>query len=906
MPTDQEYARQRGGASAARDYRLYAASQDPVVGAGSNFLNEKFGLARDIGEILIMALQQMMGMQNGAATLAGVVQGSVGQLGIPAIRMNNGYAGTLSGGSIAALDSARQMTEAIQGHFYQQNGMPRDVARGLNQSEVAAIVSQVMQTGMQFQFGPLQQRETLSQERLTQLRDDARGKRDFSTLRELEGARAGDLMTTFDTEGMRKFNKYLEKAVDVVKGVKEITGSQSLQELDALTQNIFGMTIPEFGLENAQRVIGRVRAAGVTHFGGDSKMALSHMMVGSQSLVGNLAANMGMNPADPEVMRSLTPLALQMNYRYAYAGVHGSKDSMRSAGAAASRSGVGMRSRSAEEIQTTISEDLATITAQEKELLAAAHFEQTAGAGLDPYARKELADARRRLAEAGTDEEIMNARANLASVFSKYSGESVGSYLGTPAQTARIMSSLTAGTMAGLAADVGGAYGSRMRGGLKDKFSRDSYLRSTLGGMTTGEIGTLGLGVSNLSAEQFSRLASVFDAGGDIGAFLRNPDNQEIRRTLEAAGVGDIDKFANLFMEGGVDAANVMRAKVGQFAPGFVSEGSRRKAARDELRDFMATHQAGAAQDRGDAVTEFIKGFLGGTEIRGGTLVARGLANGANVQSVAMTNAGEIAMTDANLKVLKGNTNVQELARRKGWVKGNGDIDWEKFEAAAKDPANQREIRDALTSGGAFRFEGGRLEFLSEKDALAASRSIQEEADADALNAINAWNGITDDQVAEEKKKYLSAVKRRDGESDAEYNERVQGMYTRAFENMVDRKGGAKNIAMEIARDKDGTMARKLSVALRKGDVTAVDRKAMLDAIMSEEDRLEKGKNKEVKAETWSDEDNKAYQDSIRRLGRMREELERGDGRKERVSHMTVTHMTVQQQRPMGDVNKGK
>jgi len=55
--TDSEFKAKKSYAATMEDYRLYMAMGDPMVRAGSALGTDKLGIAKEVGDLLMLAIQ---------------------------------------------------------------------------------------------------------------------------------------------------------------------------------------------------------------------------------------------------------------------------------------------------------------------------------------------------------------------------------------------------------------------------------------------------------------------------------------------------------------------------------------------------------------------------------------------------------------------------------------------------------------------------------------------------------------------------------------------------------------------------------------------------------------------------------------------------------------------------------
>ena len=842
-------------------------------------LEDKFGLADAIGKSVAVALQQVLGFQNGGASLAGSVQGSMMHAGM-SVGMGGGYSSTLSGNGLASLEASHMLTSRIQDNFFHQNGMARSNAAGLNQSEIGQVVSQLIQAGGLHAAGPTAHVEYLTKQRIDAIQAEARtagSSHGYSYQDSLKLQPNQRLLTL--GEGMDNFEQQAEKAVKAVGLLKTITGSKSLRELDALTNEMLGMSIPEFGIDRATQVFSQARMAAGTGFGGNYGAASEYMMASHQFTAGSLAGNLGLDPRDAHARGRLMGLAAEANLGLAFSGKEGSADRTNSLAALRSR-GIFGTDIGAGERQTRTSADLAAYAVEEKEALALSTYLQQHGSTMSDDQKQQLQSALSGIAGASTAEGVMQARSTAASVFATLSGQSVGSFVGNAENQARLLMGLDGTGRQAMGKTMSGIHNTRMQGMLKSGFEGDASLRQY--GLNSTAAGVLGSGISNMSKDQYENFRAKVEAGDIAGAetLLMDP---AMRAALDEAGV-DAQAFREELsaMSGKGEVLDVLKGKANSYdgTGHFIGTGARNAAAQKSLSHFIATNQAGSPEARGDIVSEFIKGFVGGKEVRGGTLVQVAENSGLGVGNLTLDKESEhVQATDANIAAIMNSKSGKAFMESQG-LKDAGAL----RDFLGTGAANQQKLLQGMSSSGAFRFDVDKdgnkvMKFLDAEQAQEMQHSIKAQANATILSAVGGEGpeGETDD---ERKARFGEMAKRKEGESDADYDARMKARLQLTYRKYRD-KNGVLGIAKAVGdRDTDLHKMQMASAAM-----TAEDKAELADGLRTEADvvrkSLEDGKLSPEEADK-----------KIMRLRQMQDTLEKGNSGPQ-VMHVHTMHVTT-------------
>ena len=811
--TNTEYRNNRGHVTGASDYRLIAAQQDPLVNAGADFLSDKTGMDRNAAVLAALLAQKLMGMQNGGATLGGTIQSGIQMGGAPAYMQGGNYSGSISGSNVMALEIARSMTQNVQSSFFKSNGAARHSAYGMNQGEIAGVMGQVMRGGSQYSFGPLFQTEALTQDRIEQLRSKAVKSGDTAALGRLKGIEVGSLYTSENDDNMRKFEAFTQKAVKVVSNLKNMLGSPSMKELDAKIQATLGMSLPEFGLDNADRLFKKANNVARTVFGGSTENAMAWMLQGSRTVTGSIAGRLGL---DPSSMGMLQGVGAAVSGTDSFSGIYGGMEQTRNAGYLRGQ-GFDVKASTAAEIQAVRSRNKGAYVSQEKEVLALSSYLQQAGSNINKDDKADIHAALQGISDAGTAEEVIRARGLAASVFQRVSGgRSVGGFVGNAENHARLLGNLRGESLSVYGNTIGGMAGSREQAFLKDGYAQASGLKRRLGMTNSGDMETLGVGIANMTNAQIQDLANAAESGEFSGVAA----DKEMSLMLKRLGV-DPKKFFELAK--GMDRGDIndVYAQRNMFdgTQGFVGDGTIQKGAKDELQALLSVTQSGPAHARGDAISEAIAGFVGDQPVRGGALVKIAEEAGKRVNRVQLDKQGNLVVNKTNMEALRNSEDgaaflaankIESQAGLQKYLDGGGSV------------AHLNAIQ-ALTKGGASRTtqnaDGSQtLSFLDESQAK------------DARNAMNAEVWKTSLEALGGKVK-TGDVLRGEDETVEEYDTRMKALAQDAFTTLSDKKGGlsgAINYAGKGGKD-NKKFADKLKVLAP--NLTDEQKEKALDAI---------------------------------------------------------------------------
>lgn len=827
--TNTEKSSASGFASTAEDYRLWAAQNDPMVRAGSGFLTDKLGLSEEISDLLMLVAQRVMGIQNGGVALAGTMQSAAVGIGMPTYVSSGGYSGTISGNNVMALNFSSKITEAIQSAFFRSNGAARYAAMGMNQGEISGVMSQLMRAGAAHQFGPLGRTEVLTGERIEELRQRARksGNRQFR--QEVEQLQEGQLYTSLNETNMKKFEDYAKKAVRVVSAMKSFFNSSSLEELDSKIQETMGMSLPEFGFDRANALLMKTKAAGITYFGGDMTTAMAYMNAGSDAFALGAAQQLGMDPNDPMVRNAFKGIgATVMSYRGASA-IAGGFGQIAKSGRLRGQ-GFDVATTEAAEIAQQTQEDTGIIATQETELLAVTSMMQKLGAGATADQRSAADAAIRALQSAGTNEEVIAARAQLGVVFNQISGgQSVGEYVGDAANQARLMAGLRGRSKDDFARAAAGARDSRMADLLTEEYANSQYLQQATG-FNSDEMGAMGTFIANLTSAQQDTLAN-----GDVAGLMRDSN---VKAMMTRMGLNP-DQIQGLAGRLDRNKVNMIAAAANQFegTETFISYGDLQEGAKQQVQDLLRTSLSGPARPTGDAISEFIAGMAGEEELRGGALTKAALAEGKGT-SLWMED-GMISGAGWNFKKLMGN------AQGKAFLEAAGVTNADQFAEYMKDATNQQELLTNLTKSGAYVVDKGKsgdnqFSFLTEEEESEMRKKMQTDAYARmAKNLGKAPVGVSNEEWEAGLREQF---KQKEGESDEEYMTRVRRTISGKFSNYVNSKeGGAySDLAKTIAEG--GEKGEELAGSLMASSeyLTSNQQTKVMEALSAQAQQVEK------------------------------------------------------------------
>lgn len=840
--TDTSYARGMGSMQA--DYNLYGAQQDPFVRSVSQVLTDKTGLDDSISRDLVLMLQRALGLQNRGVDLYAGVQAGISRGGMLA-STPSGYNGLLGGYNVASMQASSVLGSSIRSHFYDSRGLPMAAARNLTMTELGQLSSHVLGSGAGSRFGPLYRSEVMTQGRIDKLMEEGRNRLkdtgDRSLFDEASRLKVGQFRFT-ETSSIRRFKSYMEDAAETVSTLKELFGGREIADLDAAFQMVLGGSLSEFGNKAARIKLAGIKASANTMFGGDTMAAMSWHAQQNFDISGGIAARMGVDPNSPMAQQMFGLIASNIAMRTGTLGIVGGRSQVTDSGIAA-RYGIGVRSTSDFEIQSRINQGTSQIATEEKEALALSRFLQERGSTLSDEQRNQIRSALGEIGGAGSGNELVAARMRAGSLFQNLAGVTVGEYVGSPEDQARMMAQLQGEGAAAFGSTSAQALQSRMQRLLRSRFENDRTLRGL--GLDGKTAGVLGSGLANLSEAQYAELIQRVE-GGAIGDLLSNPD---IAATLSAAGV-DSAAFGSALGGMSADKLAVLRSKRNQYrdTASFVAEGDIRQETRNQLDDFMARNQNGKTAIRSDIVTEFIKGIYGDEEVTPAQLVAEAGRLGIGTSSIKVGADGIIAGDDSNVAAL-----TKALGPGVWAALGLKEGDTAGLTAALATPEGSLKALQLMSEPGAYSYKDGKFEFLDESKSAEVKAKLEGEAIASVASAF-VGSATTD----------MDKFGRRSGESVEAYRTRIR----RANNASI----GSADIGGLVAEASTNEGFMEKILAAQELGLNSSNRAKLLEGI----DAVSKDLDTQLGKEGLDDEEKNNLAERLDRLDRLKKELDSG------------------------------
>jgi len=870
--TDSEYQSKKSYAATMEDYRLYVAFNDPMVRAGSALGTDKLGIAKEVGDLLMLAIQQMMGIQNRGVMMANSLQSPIQQFGQPVFNTNGGYSGAINGSNLMALEMSRMTTQRMQDQFFYANGTAKRSARGLNMGEVGAVVGDLMSAGTQFSFGNLYKRQRLeSQQQIDSMRAAATSRGDTDMARVLGNAQVGQDLTMVDDANMAKFEAYTKKAVKVVSQLKTIIGSSDMGVLQAKLRETLGVSLPEFGLENADRLFSKAKAGGVTYFGGSSLDALALLNTQADFTAQAAATAAGADPRDPATLARFKAFGAATASYGGFAGLQSATGQTQTSGFMRGQ-GFQMQAYDVNEMSANISEDYGAIAGQEQVAVATAHYLQVRGASLNKGKRDEAQAALKALGGAGSREEIDIARGKLAQVFYDISGgESYAGYIGGPEGLATKMGQLKVDSLSMLSSMSVESQRARGQDAMRLEMSRKTGYGLDAKGM--GQVGSV---LANLTGAQMGDLTNALGDPSRVDAVL---NDEKVQAAMKLAGIdttGLSDRLKGTSKDNLLGIRNAVSYT--DTAKSFESAGDRIEGSQKMLASYISSSKDGAGAVKGDEITEFIAGLNGEKGVSGRALMLMAKNSGLKANTLELNEAGMIKDPSASFKSL------QESEAGAAYLDRNGLGNAKSFsDYIASNPERHLEVIQALTKNGAFQIDpkegtGSKafvMSYLDEKNADAATAMASAAANARTLKAFGASDKDTE---------------RKTDETDDQYSKRMGVKHRMAIESKLREKDGAAGMARAVANEEDGEFAGKIEMAVKSAG--GYGGEEIATGFLNESKRLKDEMNSKKSEDKLGKTEEEKYLKQIDRLTAASERI-RSNIKDEKVALQTVDNMNV-------------
>lgn len=331
------------------------------------------------------------------------------QGGLRVADVNGQNAMTLNGYGRFADQLAQESYKGIESRFFHPLGAPNmDTTYGASRDDIGAIIQDLQRRGT-FSGQQAGTYETLTPERLSQLRNDARSSGNQAAMKELETLSSGELYVTPDASLGARVGDWIQNTAKAVQELRGVIGNFKPQEIISELERLTGVDVARPGqIESGMNQI-RQRVAFGTGAGLDARQSLELGYATTSTLDAMLAGRTGSAPGSFAGVAA--PLGLVAD-KSSYAAWLEQK----AAGGY----------RSLPEIMSRTAGDMSALLVESPEMVESL----VAASSASGASRKALLDSVEAYRSAGTAEQRERVRADMARTYEQVTGKRSGAEMG--------------------------------------------------------------------------------------------------------------------------------------------------------------------------------------------------------------------------------------------------------------------------------------------------------------------------------------------------------------------------------------------------------------------------------------------------------------------------------------------